>query len=113
MPLAVGRRRRVLEDDVVGHQLHHGVDVVPVEGVVEALDRGQRLGGRGVHLWLLPNKGGGVTGNHSSYHPDTVSAAINHPSPITTSEASNHLDSHTRPTSNSPLTAGNSRRRDR
>jgi hypothetical protein len=26
----------VLKDDVIGHQLHHGLDVVPVELVVEA-----------------------------------------------------------------------------
>src|SRR5918996_2701771 len=36
MPLAVGWRRRVLEDDIVGHQRHHRIDVVPVEGIVEA-----------------------------------------------------------------------------
>src|SRR5215213_10259562 len=57
MPLAVGWWRGVLEEDVVGHQRHHRVDVVPVEGVVEALDRGQRLGGRGIHLRLLANEG--------------------------------------------------------
>ncbi len=35
VPLAVGRRQRVLKDAVVRHQSHHGVDVVPAESFVE------------------------------------------------------------------------------
>ena len=41
--LAVRRRRRVLEDAVLGHQGHDGVDVVAIEGGIEALDD---VGGR-------------------------------------------------------------------
>src|SRR6202165_6256060 len=38
VPLAVWRRQRVLEDAVVGHERHHGVDVVTAEGFVESFD---------------------------------------------------------------------------
>src|SRR6266568_6224282 len=38
-PLPVRNRQGVLEDAVVGHQRHHGVDVVPAEGLVEGGDR--------------------------------------------------------------------------
>jgi hypothetical protein len=37
--LAVGRREGVLKDAVVGHQQHHGVDVVTAESLVEGFDR--------------------------------------------------------------------------
>src|SRR5713101_5507712 len=45
-PLPVWRRQRVLEDAVVGHQRHHGVDVVPAERLVEGVDG---FGGAGGH----------------------------------------------------------------
>src|SRR5467141_1811151 len=38
VPLAVGRRQRVLEHAVVRHQSHHRVDVVPAERLVEGFD---------------------------------------------------------------------------
>src|SRR3989440_6666948 len=39
MPFAVGWRQRVLEQAVLGHQRHHGVDIVAPERLVESLDR--------------------------------------------------------------------------
>src|ERR1700694_5096902 len=49
-PLTVRRRQRVLEDAVVGHERHHGVDVVTAESLVEGGDRGF---GRGAHAWPI------------------------------------------------------------
>jgi hypothetical protein len=40
VPLTIGRRQRVLENAVVGHQRHHTVDVMAAECLVEGLDRG-------------------------------------------------------------------------
>src|SRR3989442_1460285 len=37
-PLPIRNRQRVLEDAVVGHQRHHGVDVVPAESLVKRVD---------------------------------------------------------------------------
>src|ERR1700730_5172442 len=45
---AVRCRQRVLEDAVIGHQLHHRVHVVPAERFVEGLDRLF-----GVHAWPI------------------------------------------------------------
>ena len=39
MSLAIRRREGVFEDAVVGHQRHHGVDVVAAERIVECVDR--------------------------------------------------------------------------
>src|SRR5438132_4332748 len=48
--LSVGRGQRVLEDAVVGHQCHHGIEVVAAEGFVECVDR---LGRRGHQPWPI------------------------------------------------------------
>src|SRR5437879_9012375 len=48
-PLAVWRRQGVLENAVVGHQRHDGVDVVPAERLVEGIDG---LGGA-AHPWQI------------------------------------------------------------